>query len=118
MFARGWTGGPTILPTVYTLLLTFKGERGVEGGEGGAVYEAVAEHTGRRASGVVAAAAFRGGSGGATLAVVGATGKEAPETSRSFGGASWLHHPSLYYLVQQGVEHIWETFFEAQHLQI
>ena len=82
---------------MYTLLLTFKGERGVEGRGGGAVYEAVAEHTGRRASGVVAAA-FRGGSGGATLAVVGATGKEAPETSRSFGGVSWLY----YYLLQQG----------------
>ena len=81
------------------------------------MYEAVAEHTGRRASGVVAAA-FRGGSGGATLAVVGAMGKEAPETSRSFGGASWLRHPSLYYLLQQGVEQIWETLLDAQLLCI
>ena len=77
-----------ILPTdqraaMYTLLLTFKG-----GTKGGAVYDdaAAAEHTGtgRRASGV------DGGSGAREAAA--APGKEAPETSRSFGGALWLRH--------------------------
>ena len=66
---------------MYTLLLTFKG-----GTKGGAVYDdaAAAEHTGtgRRASGV------DGGSGAREAAA--APGKEAPETSRSFGGALWL----------------------------
>ena len=63
---------------MYTLLLTFKG-----GPKGGAVYDdAAAEHTGRRASGV------DGGSGAREAAA--APGKEAPETSRSFGGALWL----------------------------
>ena len=54
------------------------------GDEGGAVYDDAAEHTGRRASGV------DGGSGAREAAA--APGKEAPETSRSFGGALWLRH--------------------------
>lgn len=63
MFARGWTGGCPILPTaVDRRHVHFAPDlQGGEGGQGrgGAVYEAaaVAEQTGRRASGVVAAAA-------------------------------------------------------------
>ena len=82
---------------MYTLLLTFKG-----GAKGGAVYDdaAAAEHTdtGRRASGV------DGGSGAREAAA--APGKEAPETSRSFGGASRLRRPSLYHSAQQGAKHV------------
>ena len=83
---------------MYTLLLTFKG-----GTKGGAVYDDAAEHTGRRASGVVAAP------GGREAAK--APGKGAPETSRSFGGVSCLRHSG-----QQRVNHIWKTVLDAQHI--
>ena len=83
MFASGRTGGVVRFQraAMYTLLLTFKG-----GTKGGAVYDDAAEHTdtGRSASGV------DGGSGAREAAA--APGKEAPETSRSFGGALWLRH--------------------------
>ena len=83
---------------MYTLLLTFKGERGGKGG-GRSVRSSSSSGADRPES------FRRGGSGGAREAVE-APGKEAPETSRSFGGVSWLRQHSSYLSVQQGVKHI------------
>ena len=106
MFARGSTGGGVrFCRHVHFAPDLQGGEGGCWGGEGGgAVYEAaVAEQTGRRASGVVAAP------GGREAAE--APGKGAPETSRSFGGVSCLRHSG-----QQRVNHIWKTVLDAQHI--